>query len=113
MSDSGGMTLGLAIGLGIGAIALLVLLSRESQAAGVQPQMTVHNVARDEYGRIISVETMQGLGMGAPAAAPPPAARPQRGFSRQDGVTVQPASYRPPVSRQPDGVGEQHDYVRN
>lgn len=52
--------IGIGVGIGIGA----ALLWRQQRLGGASPNLTVHDVHRDDDGRIQSVETVQGIGGG-------------------------------------------------
>lgn len=59
--------IGIGVGVGLGA-ALLVRQQRalatdgQTQAHTAEPELTVHDVVRDDAGRIQSVETFSGVG---------------------------------------------------
>lgn len=61
MADSTTWVLvGLGIGVGVG-LGVALLIDRRRSGGGT-PGLTVHDVIRDDRGRIETVETVQGIG---------------------------------------------------
>lgn len=63
---------GVGIGIGIGLGVALLVQRRQvpvelgaSQGQGQEQGLTIHDVIRDEQGRIETVETVRGVGAGA------------------------------------------------
>lgn len=59
--DTAWLLAGIGIGVGIG-IGAVLLWKRQRAATAGSPELTVHDVHRDDQGRIVSVETVQGIG---------------------------------------------------